>query len=56
MACRICGSEGHNARTCPQLPVPQNDAGEDYVVWARYGGLSKSQAKDIRNGLENVVD
>lgn len=59
MACTICGNEGHNSRTCPQmLPVPasKSAATEDHALWMRYGGLTKDQAKELRHKVEELIE
>lgn len=59
MACKICGNDGHNSRTCPQLlPVPAGNSAtpSDYALWMRYGGLTKDQAKELKNKLEECIE
>lgn len=59
MSCSICGNEGHNARTCPQLlPTSQGNSNKDsdYALWLRYGGLSKAQTKALKNKIEDFIE
>lgn len=59
MACKICGNDGHNSRTCPQLlSVSANSSadGGDYALWMRYGGLTKDQAKELKNKVEECIE
>ena len=59
MACKICGNDGHNSRTCPQmLPVPAGNSTNthDHALWMRYGGLTKDQAKQLQHGIEELIE
>lgn len=57
MACSICGQDGHNSRTCPQLlPAAQTASDNDYAIWLRYGGLNKEQAKVLKRRFEDLVE
>lgn len=58
MACGICGSDGHNARTCPQtLPTnPVQPNNNDYAFWFRYNGLTKEQAKKLKSNVEEAIE
>ena len=59
MTCKTCGNDGHNSRTCPQLiPVPVSNSASpsDYALWMRYGGLTKDQAKQLRNKFEEIIE
>jgi hypothetical protein len=59
MACSICGKTGHNAKTCPESSLVRNNADsqdDDYVVWMRYGGMNKQQAKEFRRRAEDLLD
>ncbi|CAA0097193.1 Uncharacterised protein [BD1-7 clade bacterium] len=57
MACSLCGLEGHNSRTCPQLLSDVNTQnGDDYAIWFRYGGLKKEEAKDLKRKFEELVE
>ena len=59
MACKICGNDGHNSRTCPQmLPVPASNSTNtnDHALWMRYGGLTKDQAKQLQHGIEELIE
>ena len=59
MSCKICGNDGHNSRTCSQLPpVPASSSSNtsDHALWLRYGGLTKDQAKQLRHGVENLIE
>ena len=57
MACSICGLEGHNSKTCPQLLLTaQTPNRDDYALWSRHGGLTKEQAKELKRKLEDLVD
>lgn len=57
MGCSICGQEGHNLRTCPQLlPAAKTPNGDDYAIWFRYGGLNKDQAKELKRRFEDLVE
>lgn len=53
----MCGKEGHNSRTCPQLlPAAQAPNGDAYAIWFRYGGLNKGQAKELKRRFEDLVE
>lgn len=57
MACSICGQERHNSRTCPKLLLStKTSEGDDYAIWFRYGGLNKSQAKELKRRFEDFVE
>jgi hypothetical protein len=57
MSCSICGQDGHNSRTCPQLlPTAQTVNKDDYAIWFRYGGLKKEEAKELKRRFEDLVD
>lgn len=59
MACSICGEDNHNARTCPQKDLAENNASnqnDSYAVWMRYGGMSKQEAKEFRRRSEDLLD
>lgn len=47
MACSICGSKKHNARTCPKQP-------RDRTVIARFDGMTKSEADKMEKGLQSL--
>lgn len=44
MRCRICGKEGHNARTCPyrEKEVPRNRA-----FWVKVDNLTEREETDL---------
>ena len=47
MACSICGSEGHNARTCPQREnsISQVDSEyRDFAFWMKVDGITEDEA------------
>lgn len=59
MACSICGQTGHNAKTCPQSASTESNTDnqdDNYVVWMRYGGMNKQQAKEFRRRAEDLLD
>lgn len=59
MACKICGNDGHNSRTCPQmLPVPASNSANtgDHALWMRYAGLTRDQAKQLRHKVEELIE
>lgn len=60
MACSICGQTGHNAKTCPQAALVENNTTDNqddsYAVWMRYGGMNKQQAKEFRRRAEDLLD
>lgn len=59
MACTVCGNDGHNSRTCPQLPhVPTGNPSpsSDHALWMRYGGLTKDQAKELKRTVEEAIE
>jgi hypothetical protein len=59
MPCKICGHQGHNSRTCPQLlPVatPVQAVKDDHALWVRYSGLTKAQARELRHDIEKSIE
>ena len=44
MKCSICGSSGHNARTCPHSP-------RDHALWVKFDNMTSNEASRLQRQI-----
>ncbi len=53
MRCSICGSDKHNARTCP---LKDKDIPRDHAFWVKFDNLTQRESLDLKNRIEQDKD
>ena len=53
MSCSICGSLGHNARTCSKkMKISKSD--ETHVLWVKFDNITEEQSNELLKAMIDI--